>query len=177
MTPAQLAVHDKMRVLWEQHVMWTRSFIISAAESLNDLQLVTERLLRNPSDFAAVLRRYYGNTTASKFEEALRNHLLIAADLVNSAKAGNTAAVEAARRKWYDNADTIAAFLAGINPYWPEQEWRRLLYGHLRTTEQEAVYRLNKQYARDIAIYDTVEAQALEMADLTSRGIIEQFGI
>ena len=33
--------------------MWTRSWIIDTVDQLGDLDAVTERLLRNPSDFAA----------------------------------------------------------------------------------------------------------------------------
>ena len=28
------------------------------------------------------------------------------------------------RKKWYSNADDIAEFLSGINPYWNKKKWR-----------------------------------------------------
>ena len=43
-----LEITNTLRKLWEQHIMWTRSFIISTAENLGDVELVTERLLGNP---------------------------------------------------------------------------------------------------------------------------------
>jgi len=42
-------------------------------------------------------------------------------------------------------------------------------------TEAEAVYRLQKKYAEDIAEYDQIEQQALVMADTMSIGMIKQF--
>ena len=49
------------RELWEEHIMWTRSFIISTVSELDDIEYVTHRLLRNPTDFANVFRLYYGD--------------------------------------------------------------------------------------------------------------------
>ena len=164
------------RKLWEQHIMWTRSFIISTAANLGDLQLVTKRLLRNPSDFASVLQKYYGIPKAEKFKQLFTEHLTIAAQLVNAAKQGDSGNVEIYRKKWYANADEIAAFLASINPFWSKESWQKMLYSHLKLTENEAVYRLKAQYALDIAIYDEIEKEALEMADAMTEGIIKQFG-
>lgn len=164
------------RKLWEQHVMWTRSFIISTAADLGDLELVTQRLLRNPVDTAEVLRWYYGAEKANEFERLLTAHLNIAGQLVNAAKQGDAAAVADLRKQWYANADEIAAFLAAINPCWIEEWWRSMFYEHLELTEQEAVYRLNGEYAKDIAIYDKIEEEALKMADEMANGIIRQFG-
>ena len=73
-----------------------------------------------------------------KFEELLRQHLIIGGDLVKAAKAADTASAEALRRQWYQNADEIAAFLAEINACWRESEWRAMLYSHLEMTQQEA---------------------------------------
>lgn len=163
------------RKLWSEHVMWTRSFIISTAAELGDLQLVTKRLLRNPKDFADVLKKVYGEEKANQFAALLTEHLTIAADLVNAAKAGDAATADEKRKKWYANADEIAAFLVSINPNWSKSQWQMMLHDHLKVTEEEAGYRLSGQYAKDIAIYDVVEDQALMMADYMAEGIVKQF--
>lgn len=165
---------NTIRNLWEQHSFWTRSFIISAAHDLPDLQVVTERLLRNPTDFARVIQLFYGDG-AIEFERLLRDHLTIAARLVNEAKNGNTEAVDAAREEWYRNGDEIAYFLSRINPYWSFEEWRDMFRMHLNLVEHEAVLRLTGQYVEDVAIFDAIEQQALNMADVMSDGIISQF--
>ena len=46
---------------------------------------------------------------------------------------------------------------------------------HLALTKDEAINRLNSNFARDIALYDRIESQALEMADMMSEGIVRQF--
>lgn len=173
----QLMIMNKIRKLWEQHVMWTRSFIVSAAGDMPDIEFVTQRLLRNPADFAAALRPLYGDEKSNEFKRLFTDHLVIAADLVNSAKAGNTAAAELARRKWYENAAEIAYFLSFINPYWDSREWQMMLFEHLKITEELATLRLRGNFAADIMQSEKIEKQALEMADMMSAGIIRQFNI
>ncbi|RAV23444.1 hypothetical protein DQG23_01905 [Paenibacillus contaminans] len=149
--------------------------IISIASGLPDEAAVTERLLRNAPDMAAVFRRYYGGRVASEFNRLFTEHLVLAAQLVKAAKAGNSKAVAEAERKWYANADEIAAFLSRINPNWPKPVLQKMLHEHLRLTKAEAVQRLSQNYKADIATYDQIEKQALEMADAFTEGIVKQF--
>ena len=47
---------------------------------------------------------------AARFDSLLTSHLVIAAELVKAAKAGDSRAAADAERRWYANADEIAAF-------------------------------------------------------------------
>lgn len=172
---SELDLNNLIRMLWEQHVYWTRVFIISAVFSLPDVNLVTDRLLRNPKDFEAALRPPYGDVIASKFSDLLTSHLTIAAELVMDAKAGDSAAAADAEKRWYQNADQIASFLSSINPYWPALEWQRLLYDHLAMTKNEAINFLQHNYAGSISTFENIEKKALDMADLMTSGIVNQF--
>lgn len=164
-----------MRLLWEQHVYWTRMLILSIAFDLPDAEYVTNRLLRNPKDFEEAFIPFYGEALAAQFSELLKNHLEIAAELVKAAKAGNSTAATDAENRWYDNADQIANFLGDINPYWSVEEWQRLLYSHLTMTKAEAVAILNNNFAESIDIFNNIELEALEMADELTQGIANQF--
>ena len=169
----QIGLINELRMLWSS-MSCGRSFIISTVSGLGDLDAVTARLLRNPDDFTRLLRKFYGQKTTDAFRELFTQHLLIAADLVKAAKAGNSSAAMTARQRWYANAEDMAKFLSNINPSWSESRWKRMLFDHLRMTEDEAVLRLNRRYAEDIENYDRIEGQALEMADYMAQGIINQ---
>ena len=171
----QTQLSNALRQLWMEHVMWTRSFIISTSANLGDLQYVTKRLLRNPDDFAEMLRPLYGDEIAMRFKNLLTDHLMIAADLVNAAKAGDSKTADEKRNIWYANADDIANFLSQINPYWNRNIWQTMLYDHLKMTENEALQILTGQYDASISQYDAIQKEALEMADYMSSGIIRQF--
>lgn len=173
----QIILFNTFRKLWEQHVVWTRAFVISSAEDLADIEFVTERLLRNPADFAEALEVYYGEKVAGDFERLLTDHLLIAAEIVNAIKTGDTQTAQEQRVKWFQNADDIAALLAAINPYWDERQWREMLYQHLELLEDQIAFRFGGRYREDVRIFDSIEEQALMMGDTMARGIINQFKI
>lgn len=124
---------NTLRMLWEQHIVWTRMTIVSILAGLPDINLVTERLLRNPIDFEKALKPFYGDKIASRFRDLFKSHLVIAAELVKAAKTGNNQAVANAEKRWYANADEIANFLGRINPYWSQQDWQTMLHEHFRT--------------------------------------------
>lgn len=172
---AELNIILQMRLLWEQHTAWTRMTINSIVFSLPNERQTTARLLRNPKDFADAFRLFYGDTIASKLGDLLTEHLVLAAQLVKAAKADNGPEADAIERKWYDNADAIANLLGMINPYWTVEEWRAMLYEHLRLVKAEAVDLLRGNYQAAVDDYDEAEAQALIMADTLSSGIIMQF--
>jgi hypothetical protein len=168
--------HDAMRKLWEDHVTWTRLYIVSAAAGLPDAQSTAQRLLQNQADIGNAIKPFYGDAAGERLTALLRQHILTAADLVTAAKAGNSAGVQAASAKWSANADEIADFLSGANPKpWPRETMRSAMHHHLDLTLQEAQARLNGDWAGDIAAYDAVHTHILEMADLLSAGIISQF--
>lgn len=172
---SEQTLSNLLRMLWEQHVYWTRLVILSIALGLPDAEFVTNRLLRNPRDFEAALRPFYGVDIATKFAELFTSHLTIAAELVKAAKAGDSAAAANGEKRWYTNADQIATFLGSINQYWSAQEWREMLYDHLAMTKAEAVDILTQKYADSISMFENIEQEALAMADLMTQGIVKQF--
>lgn len=152
---------------------WTRFFIISTAADLGDLEPVTQRLLRNPKDFAKLLAPIFGTKAANRFEELFTQHLMIAGDLMNAAKNGDAEQANADRKKWYKNAEEIAEFLSCINRCWDKEKWKKMLFSHLEMTEKEATLRLQKNYTADIAIFESIENEAYKMADYMFCGIIQ----
>ena len=176
---ARVAFHDAMRKLWEDHITWTRQFIVSAATesgNLADIGPTTDRLLANQADIGNALKPFYGEAAGNEVTALLREHILTAARLIAAAKAGDAAAVEAASTAWSANAHDIAVALHGLNPgQWPLADLDAMMKDHLDLTLKEAVARLQGRYADDIAAYDQVHAEILAMADMLSDGIIAQF--
>ena len=172
----EVVFRNEMRKLWEDHVTWTRLFIVSALADLPDAGPTAERLLQNQVDIGNAIKPYYGEAAGQQLTALLTDHILIAADLVTAAKTGDAAAFDAAHTAWYANADDIAAFLASANPHhWPEAEMTAMMREHLDLTLQEASARLNGDWAADIAAYDQIHIQILHMADMLTDGIVSQF--
>ena len=168
-------LQDGMRKLWEDHIIYTRNFIISAIAGLGDTPAVTERLLRNQDDIGNAIKPIYGDDAGKKLAALLRDHILIAADIVKAAKASDAKAVEAGQKKWRGNADDIAAFLSGANPQWKKADLTSMLYTHLDLTTTEVVSRIKKDWAADIAAFDKGHDHMLMFSDMLTDGIVKQF--
>lgn len=175
LSPAEADFINMNRLLWEEHVSWTRMTIISIVFNLPDLPFVQKRLLQNAADLANCLRPFYGNQTADQYAKLIQEHLVIAAELVTAAVNEESETVAEKEKELYRNADDIARFLSQINPYLQEEMVRQMFYTHLDLTKQEAVMMIEGNYQQDIDIFDEIEAQALEMSDMIAKAIIMQF--
>lgn len=170
------AFQDAMRKLWEDHITWTRVFIISAVADLPDKAAATDRLLQNQVDIGNAIKPYYGDAAGDKLTALLKEHITTAAEIIAAAKAGDKAKQDDATKRWFANADQIADFLSGANPKnWRQAEMRSMMHDHLNLTTKEVVARLQGDWAGDIKAYDDVHQQILHMADGLSTGIINQF--
>jgi hypothetical protein len=173
---SELAFHDQMRKLWEDHITWTRNVIISFEADLPDLNAAIARLLQNQADIGNAIKPYYGEAAGNQLTALLREHILGAAKVLAALKAGDQAALQAALADWYANAHDIAVFLSTANPEsWPLAEMDQMMRDHLDATTREAVARHEGDWNADVAAYDAVHVQALAMADMLSNGIIAQF--
>ncbi len=170
-----IALRIAMRKLWEEHIAYTRNYIISGLAGLEDAGKVAERLLRNQDDIGNAIKPFYGDAAGKKLSALLRDHILIAADIVSAAKAGNSDGVSKGEKKWHENADEIAAFLSGANPNWPKAVLTDMLYKHLDFTTAEVVSRLKKDWAADIEAYDKGHDHMMMFADALTDGIAKQF--
>lgn len=170
------ALRTDMRRLWEDHVTWTRLAIISLTTDSPDTTATVGRLLENQTAIGNAIKPYYGAAAGAKLTALLRQHILIAADLIAAAKKGDQPGTSAQAARWTANADQLAALLAGANPtYWKLGPMKAMLHDHLRLTTNEVVARLTQNWEADVTAYDQINGQALSMADMLSSGIIGQF--
>ena len=174
-SPAALTLRQDMRKLWSDHVIWTRDYIVAAAADHPSRPSAAARLLRNQEDIGAAVAGYYGKPAGDRLTTLLKEHITIAVDLIEAAKAKDDARYKSLDGRWQKNGDEIAAFLSGANPHWPKATLSGMMKTHLSTTTREVVARLNGKWDEDVAAFDEVYAHILAMADALSDGIIKQF--
>ena len=174
---AQLVIRNRFRLLWEQHVYWTRMTILAIAFDSPDLDATLQRLLRNVPDFEAALDPFYKTADVNAFGQLLMDHLVIAAELVQAVKAGDSAAAADAEKRWYANAEEIVRLMHKMNPFWSPEVMRPMWLSHLAMTKDEAVFILKGQFTKSVVAFNAIEKQALMVADSFSKGIIQQFSI
>jgi hypothetical protein len=174
--PSHAALRSDMRVLWEDHITWTRLAIISLTTGSPDTQATVGRLLRNQTDIGNAVKPFYGKAAGNALTAKLREHILIAADVVAAAKAGDKAKLTDAQARWRQNANEIAALLNGVNPrFWKLGAMKAEMSEHLALTTQEAVARLQGRWAADVAAYDRIHHHILHLSDAIADGIVKQF--
>ncbi len=172
---ADLSLRSALRKLWADHVIWTRCYVVSAVADLQDAQATATRLLRNQEEIGNAIIPYYGREAGDKLTALLKEHIMIAVDLVAAAKSGDQRKFSEADKRWTKNASDIALFLSKANVYWPEKSVTDLLNLHLKLTKEEAVARLNKNWEQDIGKFDEIFTEILVLADALAEGIIKQF--
>lgn len=159
---SKCALNMALRKLWQDHVDWTRIYIIYAVNKL-DAQPTLGRLLRNQEDigtaFGAAIKR---PIVGSSLTVLLKEHIAIAGEIVGAALQSNSTKQKDAIDRWYVNADKLAELLGTI--LGDTDTLRTMLYEHLSTTLQEAVALIQKQDG--IAEYDIALNHMLHFADL-----------
>jgi hypothetical protein len=165
-------LHLAMRALWQDHVGWTRFFLISALAGLPDAEHAAARLLENQDDIGAAFATFYGEEAGA---ELLREHIAGAAEVVEAAASGDDAALQVSLARWYENGDEIAAFVSAANPHLPLADMEAMMRTHLDQTVAEASARIAEDWAADVAIYDEIVVHILGMADTLTLGLVAQF--
>ena len=175
-TEAADQLRTDLRKLWEDHAMYTRNVILNIIDDLPGTDEAVSRLLQNQVDIGNAIKPIYGSEAGNKLAELLKEHIVIAAELLKAAKANNDAGFKTINTKWFKNADDIATFLSSANQkYWPLDGMKKMMHDHLDLTTQEAVARLKKDYEADITAFDKARAELMEMSDMLAVGIIKQF--
>jgi hypothetical protein len=169
--PVRLA----LRKLWSDHVIWTRQYIVAAVAGTPDADAAAGRLLNNQEDIGSAIVPYYGQGAGDRLTALLKEHIMIAVDLVGAAKSGDEKAFATHDARWTANIGEIAKFLAGANPNWPEKDVLDLLALHLKLTKDETVARISGDWAADVKAWDDIFTEILVVADTLHDGLVAQF--
>jgi hypothetical protein len=176
MVTAAEPVRLALRKLWSDHVFWTREYVVGAIGGPPGLaDAAAGRLLRNQEDIGNAVVPYYGDAAGQKLTDLLKQHIMIAVDLVADAKAGDNAKFATDDQRWSDNVAEISAFLAGANPNWPEKDLLDLLSLHLQLTKQEVTAVVQKDYDGAVKRFDDIFNEIMVVADALNDGLVAQF--
>lgn len=169
------ALEAALRKLWSDHVIWTRQYIVAAVAGAPDVNAAAQRLLKNQEDIGDAIVPYFGRGAGDALTKLLKEHITIAVDLVAAAKKGDNAAFAQHDAKWTKNIEQIADLLSGASPHWPRKAVLDLLALHLTLTKQEAVARLQNDWAADVKAFDDIFVEAMTISDALAGGLVRGF--
>jgi hypothetical protein len=145
------------------------------AVPMSDADAAAARLLRNQEDIGQAIVPYYGDGAGNTLTDLLKQHIMIAVELVADAVKGDQVKFAKDDAAWTENIRQIAKFLSGANPNWPEDAVMDLLALHLELTKTEVTARLNQDWNAAIKAFDDIYTEILVVADTLYDGIAAQF--
>jgi hypothetical protein len=175
-TAKAVAFHDHMRALWEAHGSWTHMVIVSFVGNLPNLGAEERVLLHNQVDIGNAVKPYYGAAAANKLTALLKAHIAGAVKVLEAAKSGSQSKLARAEAAWSKNGRQIADFLHQADPkFLSLPAARKMMKVHLNQVIQQAVDELQGKYLADARAFAPYIHHILEMADMISGGIIQEF--
>jgi hypothetical protein len=154
-----------MRIFWRRLTIWTRIYIISRYLGVGTAEVSFERLYIENLDFGNMIRIHFSRSIANSYSQLLNQFSIGLRELITSLLQDD---IDAARQnidRLLQNANERAAFLASINPYFDETEWRNLLITYLQDTIQEANLFASADYRMDIEYFDRLMVLSNTMGD------------
>jgi hypothetical protein len=171
----QTTLRVAMRSLWAQHMEWTYATVVAFASDSPALQATMTRLLRNQADIGDAVAPYYGADAGKQLTDLLTTHIEEAVPVLTAAQSGDKRGLTTAVDAWYANSHEIADFLASANPSWEQADMRQMMKEHITQTIGYATDVLGGNYDSALDKYDQAEAHMIEMADMLTAGLVEQF--
>lgn len=164
---------NHLRLLWDQLVVFINKLIISQIFTLPDLELIKNCLFENPKHFTYALLPFYGQEKVNQLQGHLNDHLKISQEFLEALIKKNH--FEPIEKEWEINTFEIAQLLNSLNPHWLEVDWQKGLNEHIRLIKDEINFYINQDYRHGVSLFDELQRQAFDLADMMTNGIIKQF--
>jgi hypothetical protein len=165
-------VRHTMHRLWDDHVILTRLFLVSALADLPDKEAASQRLTKIQTDIGNAAKPTLGDAAGDKLAGLLRDHVLITADVIAAVKTNDATKKAEMVKKLQANTDEIGTFLTGLNPQaWPDQVVKGLLREHVDLMAAEVDARAKQDWTAEAAAFDRSRTQVRRVADLLANGL------
>lgn len=169
----QMNLIFNVRIAWRRLTTWTRAYIISRYLGIGTAEELFRRLYLEVQEFSAMIQVIFGREISRRNAGYLVLYTIILRDLISAYLEGNTEAVQQNLDRFYQNINDNAVFLAAINPYWNETEWRDMLTEYLQYTIDEANAFAAGDYKNAIEIFDRHTELTNRMGDIFAQGLYE----
>lgn len=173
--PEEMDLNNDMRHAWSQHNLWDTMFMISLFNTLDNTNAVQRRLMQTPEDIASVFEMFYSQPMVNQLKQLLTQHVELAGELTMAMRDNSMERAEQVEMQLNQNADQIARMLSNANTNYNYEELRRMLRNHLDLMKNAMMADLNGEYDETVRLVDENEAQLMELADILTEGLVQQF--
>lgn len=163
-----------MRKLWNDHIVWTRQYMISEMNGLADKEAIMTRLRANARSISEELHELHPAVDEQAMVSILDSTVLFVTKLIFETNVGSTrTGAYETKEVLMKLMDRMAVYLNSVNEGWKLPEMKMLLQGYLNETHNEILARKNQIWDADIAAYDRLHNHVLKIADAFASGTIQ----
>lgn len=158
--PLKVDLKAALRKVFTDHAVYTRFVIVSMLGSLEDLNVMIWRLLRNQTDIAHLILPIIGEDNAKTLANLLTEHIKLAAEVGKSSLSRDSI------NSFMENGVLVGRFLSSLNPEkLPIRQTVDMFLMHNNFVIKMMRLRVEKRFEEDQEIFDEYYNHMLEVSD------------
>ncbi len=178
--PAEAAkvaqMKEALRDLWVGHIFWIRNVVLNNATNNPAARDAAEKeVVANAKQIASTITPFYGEAASEQLFNLLASHYGAVKEYSEATVAGSKRQQDAALAHLASNADDIAVFLSGANPYLPKDTVRGLVAAHAAHHVLQITQFQEKDYANEGATWQVMRQHVYVIADALTTALATQF--
>jgi hypothetical protein len=175
--PARVAdAKEALRDLWVGHIFWVRNVVLDNATKNPAARDAAEKeVMANTKQIASTMTPFYGEAASEKLFSLLAINYGAVKEYSEATVAGSKHQQDAALAHLASNADDIAVFLSGVNPYLPKDTVRGLIAAHGAHHVLQINQYKEKNYAQVGATWPMMRQHVNVIADTLTTALVKQF--
>ncbi|WP_206459976.1 hypothetical protein [Anaerovorax sp. IOR16] len=169
----QMNIINTFEKLWIRIAIWVRAYIRAYIYDTPNLSLTTSMLNDDlPSEVYDLFSIFFGTQVAETMKKLFFDFFKAIIEVVEPIKYGDEVLANSRIIKWYEVADEISSFLAKINVYWDENQWKYLLYQYIKFKIDEINAVIQGDHETEKKLLKELETINFLMSNYMARGII-----
>lgn len=172
LTYDQMNIIISFEKLWVRFAMWIRSYLRALIYDTRNLNLNTNMINSLPTEVYNLFSIFFGTEIAENMRNLFFQFFQAMMQVAEAMKYGDKILTDARIIKWYQAADAISSYLARINVYWDENQWKYLIYEYIRLKTDEINAIIQGNDAAEEELYNLIENVNFLMSNYMARGVI-----
>ena len=169
----QMNIITNSNKLWMEFAYWVRALIYSTIKDPERQQFIATKLFEGVVvEFYTLFEFYYGTQLAQRFMNLFTNFITGIWRIAEALKGNDPDLVNAYTAQLYETVESLAKFLAQINVFYEEEQWRYLLYQAVKLAIDETTSILRNDFQKEIEVSSSMADLSIMFGNYMARGII-----
>lgn len=164
----QLNAIYNFRMFWFELTSWIRAYFIVIFEGRGDPANIRTRIDVIYDEYRAILSPLFGSEVTEGYMQLIENYVDLILALISAQKENDVDAINQITQLINQNINDRISFLAAINPYFDQSEWRNMLINYTRYTYEEIFYYLSGDHSRSLDAFSRLLDLSQELGDVFS---------